>query len=185
MREPPRAIDESSEERRAWTSQGLHARKVNGEPGACRRCGDYTAQWPSIHESPESGRSEPKLHRSDAPPVETGLVGRERYRIDVNRKPKKTVATISCDNCDAVCCRLTVVLMPEDRVPNKFIVEDERGMQMLAKGEDGWCQALDLNTMRCTIYEMRPAICRKFAMGGPYCRSERDAWRGIALTLVS
>ena len=74
--------------------------------------------------------------------------------------------------------------MPEDRVPNKFIVEDERGMRMLAKGEDGWCEALDLNTMRCTIYDMRPSTCRKFAMGGPYCRSERDAWRGIALTLV-
>jgi len=129
--------------------------------------------------------SGPKFHRSDAPPVETGSLGHARYRTAVSRKPRKHVATISCENCDAVCCRLTVILMPEDRVPNKFVVEDERGTQMLAKGEDGWCQALDLNTMRCTIYEMRPSTCRKFAMGGPYCRSERDAWRGIALTLVS
>ena len=108
-----------------------------------------------------------------------------RYRTAVSRKPRKHVATISCENCDAVCCRLTVVLMPEDRVPNRFVVEDAHGMRLLAKGEEGWCQALDLNTMRCTIYDMRPSTCRKFAMGGPYCRSERDAWRGIALTLVS
>lgn len=141
--------------------------------------------WPSAHESPEFGRSEPKFPRSDAPPVNTGSRGLERYRIDVNRKHRKHAETIHCDNCDAVCCRLTVILMPEDRVPNQFVVEDERGTQMLAKGEDGWCQALDLNTMRCTIYDMRPTTCRKFAMGGPYCRSERAAWRGIALTLVS
>ncbi len=109
----------------------------------------------------------------------------EHDRIDVNRSPGDSAATISCDNCDAVCCRLTVVLMPEDRVPNRFVIENDHGTQIMAKGEDGWCQALDLNTMRCTIYDMRPGICRKFAMGGPYCRSERDDWRGIALALVS
>lgn len=103
----------------------------------------------------------------------------------MSRKPKKAPVPISCDNCDAVCCRLTVILMPGDRVPNQFVVVDRDGTQMLAKGEEGWCQALDLNTMRCTIYEQRPMVCRKFAMGGPYCRSERDAWRGIALTLVN
>jgi hypothetical protein len=144
----------------------------------------YTAQWPSSHELPEFGRP-PTPDRRYAHPVDTGLPGRDRYRIDVTRKRGKTAPSISCDNCDAVCCRLTVILMPEDRVPNRFVVEDERGTRMLAKGEDGWCQALDLNTMRCTIYGQRPVTCRKFAMGGPYCRSERDAWRGIALTLVS
>ena len=109
----------------------------------------------------------------------------EHDRIDVNRRPGKSAETISCDNCDAVCCRLTVVLMPEDRVPNRFVIENDHGTRILAKGEDGWCQALDLNTMRCKIYDMRPSTCRKFAMGGPYCRSERYDWRGIALALVS
>ena len=97
---------------------------------------------------------------------------------------KHALPAIDCADCDAVCCRLTVILMPEDRVPQRFIVEDERGTQMLAKGEDGWCQALDLNTMLCGIYEQRPSTCRKFAMGGPYCRSERDNWRGIESILI-
>ena len=44
--------------------------------------------------------------------------------------------------------------------------------------------------MRCTIYEDRPGVCRKFAMGGPYCRDERDTWfgkpgGGIAITVVA
>jgi Fe-S-cluster containining protein len=38
--------------------------------------------------------------------------------------------------------------------------------------------ALDWHSMRCTIYERRPQICAEFAMGGTYCRDERDAWFG-------
>ncbi|WP_414649240.1 YkgJ family cysteine cluster protein [Dyella sp.] len=84
--------------------------------------------------------------------------------------------SVQCDTCEAVCCRLTVVLMPEDRVPRWLVQEDERGLQTLAKGEDGWCAAVDPLDFRCTIYADRPAICRKFAMGSPSCRHERAAW---------
>ena len=41
--------------------------------------------------------------------------------------------------------------------------------------EDGWCAALDRNTMMCMIYEKRPWICREFEMGGYECISERAA----------
>lgn len=81
-----------------------------------------------------------------------------------------------CSHCEAVCCRLTVVLMPEDRVPMWYVAEDEFGPDTMAKGDDGWCVALDRDSMRCSIYEQRPQICRKFAMGGSYCRSERSEW---------
>ena len=39
---------------------------------------------------------------------------------------------------------------------------------------DGWCVALDRATMSCGIYAERPTTCRKFAMGGGYCRFERE-----------
>jgi Fe-S-cluster containining protein len=39
--------------------------------------------------------------------------------------------------------------------------------------DDGWCAALDRNTMMCTIYEKRPLICREFEMGAPECIDER------------
>jgi uncharacterized protein len=81
-----------------------------------------------------------------------------------------------CSHCEAVCCRLTVVLMPDDRVPRWFVAEDEHGPDTMAKAADGWCVALDRDSMRCTIYERRPQICRSFSMGGAYCRDERSQW---------
>jgi uncharacterized protein len=81
-----------------------------------------------------------------------------------------------CSHCEAVCCRLTVVLMPDDRIPPWLVAEDDNGPDTMARGDDGWCVALDRQTMRCTIYEQRPAICRSFAMGGPYCLDERAEW---------
>lgn len=88
---------------------------------------------------------------------------------------------VQCTTCEAVCCRLTVVLMPEDKVPAWLVDHDEHGMAILAKGEDGWCAALDRTTFRCTIYADRPAICRQFAMGSPSCRDERHKWFGNAI----
>lgn len=89
--------------------------------------------------------------------------------------------SVQCSNCEAVCCRLTVVLMPEDRVPTWLIDEDEHGMAVLAKGDDGWCAALDPNTFACTIYGDRPGICREYAMGSPGCREERHKWFGARI----
>jgi len=89
--------------------------------------------------------------------------------------------TVQCSSCEAACCRLTVVLLPGDRVPAWLIARDEHGMETLAKGEDGWCAAVDPNTFACTIYEDRPAICRKYAMGSPSCREERRKWFGTHL----
>jgi len=98
-------------------------------------------------------------------------------------------ANVSCSRCDAVCCRLTVVLMPEDRdVPRHLIVRNAQGVEVMARDEDGWCAAVDPQRLCCSIYADRPAICRKFAMGGPYCLDIRATYRdqrlrGIPLTL--
>src|SRR5690606_14481133 len=95
---------------------------------------------------------------------------------------------VSCSSCDAVCCRLTVVLMPEDRVPRHLTTRTAHGLEVMARDEEGWCIAVDQNRMCCSIYEQRPAVCRKFAMGSEYCRDERRLYReqmqlGIPLTL--
>lgn len=92
--------------------------------------------------------------------------------------------SVACERCAAVCCRLTVLLMPEDRIDARLVAVDERGTQSMAKDEDGWCIALNRDTMGCGIYAQRPSICRDFAMGGPYCRDERASWdRSIAIAL--
>jgi uncharacterized protein len=88
---------------------------------------------------------------------------------------------IDCDSCDAVCCRLTVWLMPDDRdVPEWLVTHDDAGHTFMAKDATGWCAAIDPVSFRCSIYEQRPQLCRNFCMGGPACRDERDKWAGKA-----
>lgn len=97
--------------------------------------------------------------------------------------------SISCSDCDAVCCRLTVVLMPEDKVPAHLTTRSEHGLEVMARDEDGWCVAVDHSRMCCSIYESRPTVCRSFAMGSAHCRSEREIYRNghdrlIPLTVI-
>jgi Fe-S-cluster containining protein len=81
--------------------------------------------------------------------------------------------SISCAHCDACCCRLEVLLMGDDDVPSRLTAEDEWGGTVMRRLDDGWCAALDRNTMLCTIYGRRPDVCREFAMGGSACVEER------------
>ena len=77
-------------------------------------------------------------------------------------------------NCEAVCCRLTVVLDSADCIPDHLVALGPKGLRTMAHGADGWCAALDRVNKCCGIYAQRPSVCRKFAMGGGYCRLERE-----------
>ncbi len=93
-----------------------------------------------------------------------------------------------CSRCDAVCCRLTVVLQPEDRIPAHLATRTAAGLEVMARDAEGWCVAIDAARMCCSIYDSRPEICRRFAMSGPYCLDVRADYldrttRGIPLTL--
>ena len=91
----------------------------------------------------------------------------------VTSRPARPAGKADCARCDAVCCRLTVVLQREDRIPAHLTTVDERGVEQMARGEDGWCVALDAARMCCSIYNERPSVCRRFVMNGPYCRETR------------
>ena len=80
---------------------------------------------------------------------------------------------VSCANCEACCCRLEVMLLTETGVPERFVEVDQWSSRRMIRLDDGWCAALDRDTMRCTIYENRPWICREFEMGSYECLSER------------
>jgi len=82
---------------------------------------------------------------------------------------------ITCANCQACCCRLEVMLITDTGVPEQYIDIDAWGGQVMARLEDGWCAALDRETLLCTIYENRPFICREFEMGEYECIDERTA----------
>lgn len=80
---------------------------------------------------------------------------------------------ITCSTCKANCCRLEVMLITETGVPEKYIALDNWGGMSMARLDDGWCAALDRETMLCSIYDKRPWICREFEMGSYECLAER------------
>jgi uncharacterized protein len=83
-------------------------------------------------------------------------------------------AIITCTSCKACCCRLEVMLMSEDTVPLHLTEEDRWGGRVMARLDDGWCAALERETMLCGIYESRPTICRDYELGGSDCSAERS-----------
>lgn len=97
--------------------------------------------------------------------------------IDIDSDDERIDTAVACSDCDAVCCRLTVLVMPQDDVPRHLVERNEHGLEVMARGEDGWCVAVDQNRMCCSIYDRRPGVCRKFAMGSAYCRDERAQYR--------
>jgi len=79
-----------------------------------------------------------------------------------------------CHQCDAVCCRLTVVLTDQDTVPTALTATTTQGLKVMARTDQGWCVAMDTSRMACSIYATRPSVCRRFVMDGPYCRHVRN-----------
>ncbi|MDA9599077.1 YkgJ family cysteine cluster protein [bacterium] len=81
--------------------------------------------------------------------------------------------SISCSSCRACCCKLEVLLITDTGVPKEHINTDQWGTETMARMDDGWCSALNRDTMMCTIYELRPWVCREFEMGSNECKTER------------
>ncbi len=63
--------------------------------------------------------------------------------------------------------------MSEDDVPEAWVHVDQWGGHVMARRDDGWCAALDRDTLLCRIYARRPTNCRDYAMGGSDCLQER------------
>jgi Fe-S-cluster containining protein len=89
----------------------------------------------------------------------------------------KTEDKVTCADCEACCCRLEVMLITDTGLPERYIAFDRWGGMTMARLDDGWCAALDRNTMMCRIYEKRPWVCREFKMGDAECMVERAAYQ--------
>lgn len=92
--------------------------------------------------------------------------------------PSKTISStpepVTCANCQACCCQLEVRIVTDTGVPFQYIDYDKWGSEVMKRADDGWCQALDRNTLMCTIYENRPLTCREFEMASNECITERE-----------
>ena len=58
---------------------------------------------------------------------------------------------VTCSTCAACCCQLEVMLITDTGVPQRFIDTDDWGGEVMLRLDDGWCAALDRDTMMCTI----------------------------------
>ena len=80
---------------------------------------------------------------------------------------------IDCESrmhiCRAACCRLSFSLSTQDIYEG--IRWDLGNPFMNVIGESGYCVHLQPDVLRCTIYEQRPAICRKYD-----CRNDQRIW---------
>jgi Fe-S-cluster containining protein len=90
--------------------------------------------------------------------------------------------SVTCEDCEACCCRLEVMLVTDTGVPAHFIETDAWGGSRMARLDDGWCAALHRHSLTCRIYTKRPLVCREFEMGGNECIVERAANMGTAST---
>jgi uncharacterized protein len=91
-------------------------------------------------------------------------------------RPSEIHTLADCNTCAAVCCQLEVLCLTETGVPRRYQRHNPGGVPSMDRLDDGWCAALDRDTLRCRIYEQRPLICREFEMGGPDCLAERANW---------
>ena len=97
----------------------------------------------------------------------------------MNTNSKAALETeVTCSNCEACCCRLEVMIISDTGVPDEHIAYDKWGAQTMLRLDDGWCSALDRETLMCSIYENRPLICREFKMASYECKVERAALTG-------
>ncbi len=87
---------------------------------------------------------------------------------------------IHCERCAACCCRLEVLLLDDRGIPPHLTATDAWGARVMARCDDGWCAALDRDSLRCRIYSRRPRVCRELEMGGDDCIDVRATVGGIS-----
>lgn len=82
---------------------------------------------------------------------------------------------MECQRCGACCCFMGVILVgEEDDVPSEFVEFCELGFyRMKTKGSVCVCYREDLHE-HCSIYPVRPKVCRLLVPGGVLCRMVRQ-----------
>lgn len=85
-----------------------------------------------------------------------------RYRLDPPGSPPPV--SINCAErlhlCKAACCKLNFALTPAE-VKGGKVQWDNQFPYLIAHSSNGYCAHAD-GDLRCTIYEDRPALCRRY-----------------------
>jgi hypothetical protein len=81
--------------------------------------------------------------------------------------------------CQARCCRLSVLLSPQDLEEGRLSWDYGRPFR-LARGADGACVHQDQASGGCTVYGVRPAACRRYD-----CRKDPRIWVDFERRIVA
>lgn len=91
----------------------------------------------------------------------------------IDKYSLKDEAKIDCEKrlpiCRAACCALTYALSVQDI--NEGIRWSLGKPFMNARNSDGYCVHLQRDTLKCSLYEHRPSVCRQYS-----CRDDRRIW---------
>ena len=108
--------------------------------------------------------------------------------VDIGDEPDKYEmdglgAEIDCESrlhlCGAACCRLRFPLTFQDI--EEGVVQWQRDQPyMNRQREDGYCVHCSATSLRCQVYEQRPAVCRKYD-----CRQDPRIWSDFERRIVS
>ncbi len=122
--------------------------------------------------TPSERAVEIDIHRRADSPIDSVVAGHGDSPCE--SEPRYDVP-ITCATCAASCCRLEVWCLTDTGVPRHLTRTDAFGGTVMDRLDDGWCAALDRNTLRCRIYAQRPLVCRELQVGSPECLVERGS----------
>ena len=81
--------------------------------------------------------------------------------------------------CKAVCCRLRWALTVEE-IEHGPVKWDLGRPYFNRHNTEGYCQAIDMDSYGCTVYDQRPAPCRQFS-----CKGDDRIWKDFDAMVIN
>lgn len=106
-------------------------------------------------------------------------MGEERDKYNLGAQEARLNCADRRAVCRAACCKLDFALSAQD-IEEGTVRWRLDQPYMIRKGADGYCIHLDRETLQCTIYERRPAICRLYS-----CRNDPHVWLDYDRSMVN
>lgn len=112
----------------------------------------------------------------DTPP------GAESDGAEATRSPDDVI--VDCDarrpKCQSACCAIYNVHLTAEEVRAGELLWDIADPYRIVRRNTGRCMYLDERTLKCSIWERRPAVCRQYT-----CKGNPDIWQDFdAMTIT-
>lgn len=107
--------------------------------------------------------------------VEKGELSHPGLALRVDGEGESEFVPVNCNErmhiCEAVCCKLNFALSAEEVEAGK-IRWDLGRPYMIRQEKSCYCTHIQVETKRCTVYEDRPSVCKKYS-----CAKDNRIWK--------